>query len=140
MKVMEDQFAKYIAHEKTLKNRELRAILVAKDPHCYWCRRLVNNDYAIAKRNIHKGEHYPDDMATIDHLYDRFDPVNRYRVYPNWENKVLSCFRCNIDRAKERMKQLPKTFLTLRQTILAKRRKLGSSVPRPVFLAENGAA
>lgn len=91
-----------------MSNREIkerRQKLIAKGLGCHWCGRPV-------KEYENKGSNPPDDQATIDHLFDKYNP---HRKTPNHNQErrwVLSCYRCNNDRNKLRQQQLPKELLT----------------------------
>lgn len=82
---------------KYLQGNELREILMKKyDGKCFWCNREVKIYPDIFNRSLKKGEHYPDDSATIEHLNDGVrgfkpqDPTGKY--------KVLACYKCNHER------------------------------------------
>jgi len=96
------------------KNRRLRNLL-KQDPHCLWCGCEV--EYFIPK----KFERLPDNFATIDHLNDKI--LERKRPEPIKKingrtifciTTVLSCKKCNEERANEKVRSLPKEFLQLR--------------------------
>lgn len=78
-----------------------RAILWYKDPKCYWCRKPTR------LLEITGGQ-APDDMATIDHLYNKLDKNRQDRdlgiIKKNRRGKtvvrrhVLACYACNQKR------------------------------------------
>lgn len=39
-------------------------------------------------------------LATIDHVYSRFDPIRKSPNMSNERRRVLSCFNCNQTRAR----------------------------------------
>lgn len=51
----------------------------------------------------------PDNMATIDHLRDRFDPLRK--INEKKSRSVLSCKKCNNDRSSLRQAALDKEEL-----------------------------
>lgn len=69
-------------------------------PYCHWCTtKLI---YYKLPPTVPKGG-LPDNFATIDHLYDRFDKEKRAEA---WKKKVpqrvLACNKCNLQRGLER--------------------------------------
>lgn len=77
--------------------RRLR--LLAEDPHCFWCGRDVQ-DYDGYQ--FTKGEMIPDDLATLDHVNQRY---RQKGVRPRQGMTVLACFRCNQRRSVEWQQQ-----------------------------------
>src|SRR3954468_1877679 len=79
-------------------NQYRRAKLMAKDPHCTWCGREV------VYFPIQPGQTIPGNFATIDHLYDRYNPKRKeignggFREY----TLVLACSDCNHWREVQR--------------------------------------
>ncbi len=71
-----------------------RRYLIAKDPHCFWCGRLVK-EYPLIKRH----QKIPNDSATIDHLASRFSG-KRKEVHFKEKTLVLACRVCNNERQK----------------------------------------
>ena len=88
-------YNEYVASTKYLRLR--RARLMQKDPHCYWCRKPLKEYYATSHG-------LPDDFPTIDHLVSRFSG-KRKEVYMKERTLVLSCPKCNQDRANEEMQK-----------------------------------
>lgn len=86
------------AKEKTSggSRAQLRRALLRDIRVCYWC------GIECKEYTVQKGEKYPDDMATIDHLVSRFHR-KRGEVVP----KVLACNRCNIERGRVEAKKFP---------------------------------
>ena len=123
----------YAQYEKAITHKDLRKIFMDKDPHCHWCKVMVVEYPEIQNRSLKRGEQYPPDGATIDHLYDRFDTKNRYKVYKNYENKVLACYKCNQDRAKKRVLSIPKHIRQHRSDLGAQRSANKSTFPRPML-------
>lgn len=123
--------AAYVKYKRTFTLRALRLGMIARDPHCFWCGCFVR-EYNLPA--IKKGTFYPDNMATVEHLFDRFEPEKRYKVYPNHEDKVLACFKCNSARGKLKVKSLPKDYLDMRQRKAEERKELGLNTPRPLYL------
>lgn len=108
---------------------------MAKDPHCHWCEREVVL-YYVKEWGRNGYPKQPDDMATLDHIYDRFDTEKREE---SWRKKdpnrhVLACYRCNHDRNEKKMKFLAKNakeFLQIRQKLAEERKKRGDTTARP---------
>ena len=71
--------------------------MMAKNPHCHWCGVRVI-EYSLTYT---PGERRPDDMATIDHTISRY-----FRRKGSHVRKVLSCHKCNNNRAKEELEIL----------------------------------
>lgn len=75
------------------KSRKIR--LFHRNPRCYYCGVIVR----IV--NVPKGKRIPDDMATLEHLYSRLDYRRHDKNDGKTERTVLSCHKCNQERAKE---------------------------------------
>lgn len=88
----------------------------------------------ITNRDQRRHTSYPHDLATIEHLYDRYD-IRRYTILTQ-DAKVLACYKCNQKQANKRNKEMSKNYkelLDLRTENLKKRHETGSKVPRPKF-------
>lgn len=86
--------------------RKVKIKLWNENPHCHWCgrlTRLTNNPNGII----------PDDAATVDHLYSKFD-LRRWVKAENEKRYVLACRLCNWNRSFNEAAQLPKSSLQLR--------------------------
>lgn len=123
----------YIRQERSKRNKALRDELMAKDPHCHWCGCLLDNSPQAHIKNMPKGYFAPDNMATIEHLYDRLEIEKRYRDTNN-RYKVLACYKCNHLRGRMRMKSLPKELLEKRKQLLLERKLNNDHTPRPIIL------
>ncbi len=95
--------------------KEIRSAFMYKDSHCHWCG--VEVIYFL----IEDGAHAPDNYATIDHLYDKMGS-RHYRIYPNYEDLVLACFRCNQKRSQERHKPMSREERRARSQLGTKRK------------------
>lgn len=84
------------------RNKDLRSLLFAESPYCCWCGRLTRNDYPDEVKSPRHGLTPPDDMATIEHLYDRFD--QRRREVFSLKTKKIACWKCNHKRGAERLR------------------------------------
>ncbi len=84
-----------------LKRRRER--LFKKHPFCYWC-----NCELIESTKKNRRKH---NVATIDHLRSRLDPSRQIPNYDSNIRTVLSCRRCNNERAKEEVSKLTKKDL-----------------------------
>lgn len=79
----------------SLRNYAKRAKLWREhNGRCHWCPRVTQ----LLRRGPREGQP-PLDMATIDHLDDRFSP-ERGR-HPGKRRQVLACWECNNRRARE---------------------------------------
>lgn len=87
------------------------------DPHCHWCGVETITPKAITKRyeiyklpaKERKKELYPPNMATVDHLYSRLNPVRAYYKRTKRDIPVvLSCAQCNHERGVEEHRHLTK--------------------------------
>ena len=85
---------------RTLKQRRIK--LWKQDPHCHWCGTLTILPPADAKPHR---KNYPLNEATIDHLRSRWHPNRREPIRQGEQRLVLSCRKCNIDRAKQEEKE-----------------------------------
>lgn len=137
---MEEQILKYIEHKKfkAKKHPTLRQELIKKQPNCYWCGCKLKL-YPEIYGNTHppKGFYAPDDMATIEHLYSRWDLENRYKIYENDEDKVLACFKCNHARSDAENKKIPNELMHERYFLASRYKKKHPNEPRILGLIEN---
>lgn len=128
----------YMRQEKRISNKRLRAKLMAIDPHCHWCHcKLIDNSPDFYRKSHPRGYRPPDNVATIEHLYDRFSREERYRDTGN-KYKVLACYKCNTARGKIRVLKIGKDAIKKRIDALVERKKAGINVPRPIYLAQKG--
>lgn len=76
-----------------------RKRLFNQDPHCHWCKCLT------VWENSSAGEVEPDNLATVDHLFSR---LSGKKTGDNNSKQVtvLSCKKCNQDRAKAEEKAM----------------------------------
>lgn len=123
----------YTREERSISRKDLRALLYAKNPNCHWCGVLTDNS-PETHRNRKKNEKFPDNSATIEHLFDRFHPEDRYRPTGH-KYKVIACWKCNHDRAVKQLKNAPKEFVDRRRELGAQRKKNGIRTPRPIYFA-----
>jgi hypothetical protein len=132
------QIEEYIAfHKNRKKHPVLRAELFAKNPHCHWCDVKVVLRPEFYVPDLKRGIKPPDDTAVIDHLYNTLiDPENRYKIYRNDEDKVLSCFKCDKERARAAYNKYPREFLDKREQVFLQRKKTKDLTPRPLVLLE----
>ena len=99
-----------------------------KDPHCYWC------GIEVIFYALPQGEKFPNNFATTDHLYDRYDFERRKQaVIKNEERHVLACYKCNEDRGKKSTKAQSKDALRIREKLGQQRKKLGDRTPRSII-------
>lgn len=131
--ISEEIIAKYAEHNRKMPIKALRQQLLAKDPHCHWCGIQVRE---LNLGNLKKGQFAPDDMATIEHLYDRFEPEKRYQVYSNYEDKVLACFKCNTERSTNKHKSMTLKEKVERNRLGVLRKQQKSKLSRPIFFSK----
>ncbi len=82
-----------------MKNTETKWHLWKKNKYCHWCG-VKTRPY----KNLGKNGDSKPDMATVDHIVSR-----NFAAFSNRaSNKVLSCYKCNQDRAKNEQKLIPK--------------------------------
>ena len=75
------------------KKRRRHALFVAQDGKCHWCGRACIEAVVSPKKR-------PPNLATLDHLNDRFHPHRR--VPANGEQRlVMACHACNNRRGRE---------------------------------------
>lgn len=113
-----------------MTKKELTLLLINQDNHCHYCGTEVYLYPEIRSRLLNKGEIYPSNMATIEHLYDRYDP-RRYQMYENNEDKVLCCYKCNHNRGIKRVDELKD--LHTERSLLGQKREKG--VPRNLYFS-----
>jgi hypothetical protein len=76
------------------KHRRL-GILHARDPRCFWCRCVT-----VVLPPVKYRKEYPDDMAVLDRLDDKFD--DQRGTYPSGTPRtVLACIVCKRQRSAE---------------------------------------
>lgn len=80
-----------------LGKKELRRQLWAEDPKCHWCG--IETQWPEIK-----GGSLPDDAATLDHLYTKYEMEKRKSEGNPF---VLACNKCNHDRGVEATKEQP---------------------------------
>jgi hypothetical protein len=82
------------ANSSRWKRRRRRELFAEQQGKCYWCDRPCRE---VTKSRL------PDDAATLDHLFDRFDP--RRHMPPQGQKRyVMACHRCNHDRGTARQR------------------------------------
>lgn len=122
-----DELEKIFITRKKMSQKELKKLrleLMSKDPHCYYC------GGEIKEYILEIGDRAPQDMATLDHLHDRFDPK---RYQNNDEPVVLCCFRCNNIKSNKVRRDLPKSYWRARAQLGLKRPK---DMPRTLYYLE----
>ncbi len=91
-----------------MPRQKLRIRLWKEDPHCRFCKVLTILPESLpaeiknGRRNI---KSVPDNMATIDHLESRLNPVRR--KLRGMLSVTLSCNKCNFERNREEELSLP---------------------------------
>lgn len=136
---MEDQIKKYLEHtqKKRRDYKSFREKKIGENPFCHYCKEKMKLYDGYLMRNLKKGERFPDDMATVEHLFDRFDMENRYKIYENDEDKVLACYKCNSERARERTKKIPRSLMTERARLAKAYKKTNPGKPKIFAYIEN---
>lgn len=107
-------------------NKSKREQLMKEDPHCFWCGIEVTNEWPEGRIKP------PANLATLDHVYDKWMPKEREEAWKNGDDKrrVLACYRCNQRRNNDRMKEIPKSAVRIRTALGQERKKLASKQPR----------
>lgn len=73
-----------------------------QDPRCAWCGRVT----VLVTPRRHEAP--PPNMATVDHLRDRYDPTRGEPLRGRPEvRRVLACLECNHGRAERKTAALP---------------------------------
>ena len=73
--------------------RAQRERLHKRDPRCYLCGQLT----VLIDTRKHQGP-LPSNMATIDHIYTKFDPRRRQPPQHGERRHFLACMLCNVRR------------------------------------------
>lgn len=83
--------------KKNNPKRHRVVILWRHDPHCHWCgvETVLERPEGSLRRN-----HNPENLATLDHIYSRFEPQRKTN-----KDAVLACHRCNNERSKWQSKR-----------------------------------
>lgn len=82
------------------KWRQKRRLYMEQKGLCHYCRKFMR----IMKWLTDYG-HQPDDLATIEHLDDRFSPDRGKRA--GERRHVLACRKCNWEKARESVASQP---------------------------------
>ncbi|MGH2711373.1 MAG: hypothetical protein ACRDH9_09250 [Actinomycetota bacterium] len=75
-----------------------------QDPRCAYCRVVTVLRWADPRKPA------PLNLATVDHLRDRYDPT-RHEPANGEVRRVLACWKCNHDRERARTAALSKKEL-----------------------------
>lgn len=86
--------------------RRKRRLFERQEGRCFWCHCTM--DFGVHRL----GRYMPPNLATIDHLDDRFSP-ERGR-HAGEQRTVLACWKCNNDRSIKRHAEIPKEELRRR--------------------------
>jgi hypothetical protein len=80
------------------RHRELKIKMWEKDPYCHWCGcfTVVTNIVAVPR-----GTSLPDNAATVDHVYSRFNARRWVKAKYGERRRVLACYKCNHERAEQ---------------------------------------
>ena len=132
---LEEKLKKYKDWNIKWPNRKVRQFLFKKDPHCIYCG-IETKEYEEWYVSQQKGFKIPDDLATLEHLYDKLDPKKRYEIYPDHSDKAIACHRCNQRRGKERVNAIPERERLLRYGVDKQYKEEGGRRPRPVIMQE----
>lgn len=92
-----EHFGQKIATQSA-QQRALLRLCLEQNWKCKWCPKIMR----WGKRGA--GGKLKHDQATIDHVYDRFDPRRAHLPTP----KVAACHECNQRRCAESTKAAPK--------------------------------
>jgi hypothetical protein len=103
-----------IISKKISRRYKKRAKLWNLNPHCHWCGRLTILTPPGWDGNKNPADH--PDLATIDHLYSRFNLL-RWKPTGNDIRQVLACNKCNNSRANKEEASLSKHERFLRANL-----------------------
>lgn len=85
------------ARDKTTTMKLKRKILYARQKGmCYYC-----GIWTVYPKRNHHYNPMPDNLATVEHIYGRYD-IRRAVC----KRTVLSCYKCNCEKAHLEMKQI----------------------------------
>lgn len=79
----------------------------ANDGRCFWCGVVTVLPAGAPRRGVPA----PQNLATIDHLDDRYSPARG--TMKGEERTVLACGRCNNERQKIATRAQPKNWMNL---------------------------
>ena len=82
-----------------MNQKRRRLTLYKRNPHCHWC---GTKTVLPPPGPPPTSKPMPPNMATIDHLRDKYHPKRHERPRPGEERTVLACNRCNGIRNTER--------------------------------------
>lgn len=80
---------------RTRRAKRRRQLFKRQKGKCFWCPTqmvLVEGEHL---------KHQPANLATIDHLHDRFHPLRGTDNHRGLQRWVLACHECNQRRGKE---------------------------------------
>lgn len=77
------------------KRRRKARLFIRQKGKCYWC----PTQMVLLNTGGHE-KTLPKNLATLDHLFDRFHPKRRSNSRGK-ERTVLACWQCNFDRCVE---------------------------------------
>lgn len=81
-----------------------------EDPRCAFCRVVTILRWEPPKGLPHGDprKRPPSNLATIDHLRDRYDPTRQEPMRGRPEvRRVLACWKCNHERGEARTRAMP---------------------------------
>ena len=139
---MEEDFIEHFKKEgrdekgKKISRKQFRANLMLKNPYCHWCKVLLDDSPEAHKKYWPNGEHPPNNAATVEHIFDKFD-YRRY-LYHRDEFKVLDCRKCNLARSELHVKNMPRDVLEKRKKLLLERKERGDKTPRALLFLRAG--
>ncbi len=90
--------------------KKQRYLKWSENPKCHWCgveTIFIENVHLIQKTEFYLKNR--NRLATIDHLYSRYNKEERLK--PGHNKRLLSCWKCNNDRAKKEAENLVKEDL-----------------------------
>ncbi len=80
-----------------MSHRKNKEKLWHENPHCHWCGVLTVLD---CRREWRKPASPPENLATLDHLFSRYH-IERWKRFNGQRKRVLSCLKCNHERARQ---------------------------------------
>lgn len=77
-----------------------------ENPHCYWC-----GIETVVYTNVPRDFVFPDNAATIDHVYPINDPRRlEFKKKKKPSPVVLACKKCNWERGSKSLEKTEKKF------------------------------
>lgn len=109
-----------MARNKAARERRRRILWKEQGGLCRWCKcpmlhwddlrsdQTKAQKYGVRQVNgMEKIKVMPPNLATVDHLRDRYDPTRQVKPVNNEQRWVLACWQCNTERGNQRTAERP---------------------------------